>query len=178
MESLAQKMLGTLVDGVKGMANAAGIDLSGDSAAPAVNPPDAKPRPSRIEGAVADIDSRAQSGELNFDDFLTMAKAYAAMGDGGLPGVLPGQLSAEQLKETRDKFGRHTSMVEVMLPDEKADPSLLIEDLKKGGSRPGPRIQRIAAASNQPETEVALFLMQFEVRGSSPAPTRQPLHLP
>mmetsp|Transcript_22636 Transcript_22636/g.73205 ORF Transcript_22636/g.73205 Transcript_22636/m.73205 type:complete len:242 (+) Transcript_22636:28-753(+) len=167
MESLAQKMLGTLVDGVKGMADAAGIDLSGDSSAPAESQTVGTPRPSRIEGAVADIDARARSGELTFDDFLMMAKAYASMGDGALPGVLPGQLSAEQLKETRDKFGRHTSMVEVMLPDEKADPSLLIDDLKKGGSTPGPRIQRIAAASNQPETEVALFLMQFEAMRES-----------
>jgi hypothetical protein len=167
MESLAQKMLGTLVDGVKGVAGAAGINLSGaDSSAPAESPTDGKSRPSRVEGAVADIDARARSGQLTFDDFLTMAKAYASMGDMPMPGVLPGQLSAEQLKETREKFGRHSSMVEVMLPAEKADPSILIEDLKQGGSTPGPRIQRIAAASNQPETEVALFLMQFEVRAS------------
>ena len=44
---------------------------------------------------------------------------------------------------------------QVMLDDEKADPSMLIDDLKSGGSTPGPRIQRLAIASNLPETEVA-----------------------
>uniref|UniRef100_A0A6S9R8G3 Uncharacterized protein n=1 Tax=Chrysotila carterae TaxID=13221 RepID=A0A6S9R8G3_CHRCT len=53
-------------------------------------------------------------------------------------------------------------IVDVMLDEEKADPVLLIEDLKAGGATPGPRIQRLAKASGQPETEVALFLMQFE----------------
>merc|ERR1719174_920375 len=47
------------------------------------------------------------------------------------------------------------------MDDEKKDPSLLIEDLKAGAATPGPRIQRLAIASGQPETEVGLFLMQF-----------------
>merc|ERR1719171_335038 len=54
-----------------------------------------------------------------------------------------------------------------MLPEEVEDPELLMEDLKQGGSKPGPRIQRLAAASGEAETEVGLFLMQFEAMRES-----------
>ena len=36
------------------------------------------------------------------------------------------------------------------------DPELLLEDLKSGGSTPGPRMQRIATASGETEAEVGL----------------------
>ena len=44
---------------------------------------------------------------------------------------------------------RRTPMyaAEVMLEEERADPQLLMEDLKAGGATPGPRIQRLATAS-------------------------------
>merc|ERR1719331_3070058 len=71
-------------------------------------------------------------------------------------------LTPAQLAETREKFSKHAKIVEVMLEDEKEDPSMLLDDLKAGGATPGPRIQRLAVASNLPETEVGLFLMQFE----------------
>merc|ERR1719421_2061677 len=54
-----------------------------------------------------------------------------------------------------------------MLDDEKAEPDLLMEDLKTGAATPGPRIQRLAQASVQPATEVGLFLMQFEAMRES-----------
>ena len=57
-----------------------------------------------------------------------------------------------------------------MMDDEKDNPELLIEDLKAGGSTPGPRMQRLATASGESEQEVGLFLMQFEVRLPSPRP--------
>eukprot|EP00908_Phaeocystis_cordata_P005964 Transcript_16504.p1 GENE.Transcript_16504~~Transcript_16504.p1 ORF type:complete len:345 (-),score=94.10 Transcript_16504:210-1187(-) len=47
------------------------------------------------------------------------------------------------------------------------DPELLLEDLKSGGSTPGPRMQRIATASGETEAEVGLFLMQFEAMRES-----------
>ena len=59
---------------------------------------------------------------------------------------------------------------QVMMEDEKDDPELLMEDLKSGGSKPGPRMQRLATASGETEQEVGLFLMQFEVRLPSPRP--------
>jgi hypothetical protein len=59
---------------------------------------------------------------------------------------------------------------QVMMEDEKDDPELLLEDLKAGGSTPGPRMQRLATASGESEQEVGLFLMQFEVRLPSPRP--------
>ena len=61
---------------------------------------------------------------------------------------------------------------QVMMDDEKDNPELLIEDLKAGGSTPGPRMQRLATASGESEQEVGLFLMQFEVRLPSPRPFR------
>ena len=56
------------------------------------------------------------------------------------------------------------------MEDEKDDPELLMEDLKSGGSKPGPRMQRLATASGETEQEVGLFLMQFEVRLALPRP--------
>ena len=53
-------MFGTIVDGVKGVAAAAGMDTE---EAPAEAAGGAK-RPSDIEGVVADIDARAKTGEL------------------------------------------------------------------------------------------------------------------
>ena len=57
-------------------------------------------------------------------------------------------------------------IVEVMLEEELEDPELLIEDLKAGGSTPGPRLQRLAKASGEAETEVsgALVLRQSLAR--------------
>ena len=56
---------------------------------------------------------------------------------------------------------------QVMLPEEIENPELILEDIKKGGAAPGPRIQRLAKASDLPETEVALFAMQFEAMRES-----------
>uniref|UniRef100_A0A7S4B2W5 Signal recognition particle SRP54 subunit M-domain domain-containing protein n=1 Tax=Chrysotila carterae TaxID=13221 RepID=A0A7S4B2W5_CHRCT len=154
--SLAGKMFGTIADSVKDLAKAAGIGQETENAA---SPTKGKAA-SDIEGVVADLDMRAQSGELTFKDFITMSEAFLQM-DGKMPGM-PGKLTESQIAETRSKFEKHKKIVDVMLDEEKADPVLLIEDLKAGGATPGPRIQRLAKASGQPETEVALFLMQFE----------------
>ena len=43
----------------------------------------------------------------------------------------------------------------------------IAEILKEGGATPGPRMQRLAKASGEPEQEVALFLMQFEAMRES-----------
>merc|ERR1719152_1125846 len=76
-------------------------------------------------------------------------------------------LTPAQMAETKEKFEKHAKIVEVMLDDELDDPSILIEDLKKGGATPGPRIQRLAQASAIKETDVGLFLMQFEAMRES-----------
>jgi len=86
---------------------------------------------------VADIDGRAQTGDLTFNDFLAMSEAFTRM-DGSMPG-LPGQLSVAQIEETRDKIEKHQKIVNVMLDEEREQPQMLIDDLKAGGSKPGPR---------------------------------------
>merc|ERR1719163_953898 len=94
-----------------------------------------------------------------------MSEAFTKL-DGKMPG-LPGDLSDKQIAETREKFAQHEKIVEVMMDDELEDPALLMDDLKAGGARPGPRIQRLAEGSGLEETEVALFLMQFEAMRES-----------
>merc|ERR1719324_936162 len=55
---------------------------------------------------VADIDARAQTGELSFNDFLTLSEAFSGLGeDKQLPGMPT--LSAKQMLETREKFEKH-----------------------------------------------------------------------
>jgi len=164
MESLAQKMFGSVAEGFGDLAKMAGLDKLGQQEVAAI-PASSKTPDEKAEAIVADIDARAQSGDLDFNDFLTMSKAFTKMG-GNMPG-LPGELSSAQIEETREKFIKHEKIVEVMLDEELADPSLLLDDLKAGGSRPGPRMQRLAGASGLPETEVGLFLMQFEAMRES-----------
>jgi len=118
-----------------------------------------------VDQRYAALDARAQSGDVNFEDFLDMGRTFAKMGDN--VGSLPGQLSAKEVLETREKFAKHEKIVEIMLEDERLDPQLLIDDLKAGGSTPGPRIQRLASGSGQTEADVGLFIMQFEAMRES-----------
>lgn len=157
-DSLAGKMFGTVAESFKGL-----TDLVPSAEEPA--PPPAPSPGAQGEALVSDLDARAQTGELTFKDFLTMSQAFTKL-DGKMPG-LPGDLNEKQIAETREKFAQHEKIVEVMMEDELQDPQLLMEDIKKGGARPGPRIQRLAEGSGLEETEVALFLMQFEAMRES-----------
>ena len=112
--------------------------------------------------------TRARRRELTFSDFLTMSKAFTAM-DGKIPDQPGMKLNEIQIQETKAKFLKHERIVEVMLDEERADPSLLVEDLKAGASNPGPRLQRLATASQVSEQDVALFVMQFEAMRESTA---------
>jgi len=161
--SLGGKMLKTVTD----------LFPTGDEEAAAPAPEGDTPKGSRLlpkkntalEDAVSDIDSRASQGDITFRDFLTMSKTISGMGED--MSALPPGLSAKQILELREKISRHEKIVEVMMEDEKDDPELLLEDLKAGGSTPGPRMQRLATASGESEQEVGLFLMQFEAMRES-----------
>jgi len=161
--SLGGKMLKTVTD----------LFPTGDEEAAAPAPEGDTPKGSRLlpkkntalEDAVSDIDSRASQGDITFRDFLTMSKTISGMGED--MSALPPGLSAKQILELREKISRHEKIVEVMMEDEKDDPELLLEDLKAGGSTPGPRMQRLATASGELEQEVGLFLMQFEAMRES-----------
>lgn len=155
MKTLAEEMFGDVFKGVKSAVDS----LSADG-------PD-EPAPPSGDQAASELDARAQAGTITFDDFITMASAFAGLGDDRVSGVLPGKLSAAELAETRQKLQKHERIVEVMLPEERADPELLIEDVKSGGSTPGPRLQRLAKAVDVPETEIALFVMQFDAMRES-----------
>lgn len=163
--SLAAQMGRTLSDSFSGLASRFGQGDDDAKEEDAADKPEGSPVDSAVNAEVADIDARAQTGELSFKDFLTMSEAFAGLGDQQLPGVPT--LTPAQMAETREKFERHAKICEVMLDDEKEDPALLIEDLKAGAATPGPRIQRLASASGQDATEVALFLMQFEAMRES-----------
>jgi len=184
MESLASQMGKTVSEGLKDLqkgidktvgggiteiAKVAGVDVPESSTddAPAAQSGTrlAEPGPSKLEAAVADLDARAQSGDVNFRDFMTMSRSIAGMGDD--LSALPAGLSSAQLLEVREKVTKHERIVECMLEEELDDPELLMEDLKTGGSTPGPRMQRLAQASGEKETEVGLFLMQFEAMRES-----------
>jgi len=172
--SLGAKMFGTVADGLKDLADGAkdlaekaGIEM-GDEDEAADTPAASEsgpPKNTALENAVKDIDGRAAAGEVTFRDFLTMSRTISGMDDS--MSALPPGLSASQLLELREKVVKHEKIVEVMMDEEKDDPELLLEDLKSGGSTPGPRMQRIATASGETEAEVGLFLMQFEAMRES-----------
>ena len=173
--SLAGKMWGSVSSGLSDLAKSTGLDeklkeagFGADDEAVAASAPSAATGSSRTEAAVSDLDARAQTGELTFSDFLTMSKAFTAM-DGKIPDQPGMKLNEIQIQETKAKFLKHERIVEVMLDEERADPSLLVEDLKAGASNPGPRLQRLATASQVSEQDVALFVMQFEAMRESTA---------
>ena len=173
--SLAGKMWGSVSSGLTDLAKQTGLDealkgLGGDEedAPEAAASAAGAAAASRSEAAVSDLDARAQTGELTFSDFLTMSKAFTAM-DGKIPDQPGMKLNEIQIQETKAKFLKHERIVEVMLDEERADPSLLVEDLKAGASNPGPRLQRLATASQVSEQDVALFVMQFEAMRESTA---------
>jgi len=161
MESLAQKMFGDVFKGVQNMAESV---MPKEEEAPEID------ESKGADDVVADIDERAKTGDITFDDFMTMSKAFVTLDgrEGGLSGaVLPGKLSDAELAETRQKILKHEKIVEVMLDEERTNPQLLVDDLVEGSAKPGPRTQRLAVASDLPETEVALFVMQFEAMRES-----------
>lgn len=159
--SLAGKMFGTVAEGLQDLGKMMGIDGEDDAPkAPQEQSAGSNRSAVAVDPTISDLDARAQTGELTFKDFLTMSKTFAKLGN-DMPGVM-GTMSEKQLEEVREKFAKHEQIVEVMLEDELNDPEILMEDLKAGASVAGPRIQRLAKATSLPETEVALFLMQFE----------------
>ena len=110
--SLAQQMANTVSDaGINRLFPAAAklfgieVDEEEDSAAApaaASGPTDAS---AAAAAEVADIDARAQTGELSFTDFLTMSEAFAGLGeDKQLPGMPT--LTPAQMAETREKFDK------------------------------------------------------------------------
>jgi len=159
--SLAGKMFGTLADGIGGLAKSMGVE---DKPA---EPTEADIK-NQDNAVAADLDARAQSGEITFQDFLTISQSFMQMDKvGGMSAALPGQLTDAEIAETRQKIAKHEKIVDVMLEEERLSPQLLVEDVKAGGAVPGPRLQRLAKASGQPESEVALFVMQFEAMRES-----------
>merc|ERR1719454_2878843 len=86
--------------------------------------------------------------------------------DDGLS-ALPQGLSSKQVLELREKVTKHEKIVEVMLEEELDEPQLLLDEFTESGREPGPRMQRLAKASGEAETEVGLFLMQFEAMRES-----------
>merc|ERR1719183_2295064 len=159
MKTLAEEMFGDVFKGISDMTKKIGDAADAEDT----------PAPPSADDVVSDLDARAQKGELTFGDFLTMSRAFSGMGDDSVEGALAGagKLTPAELAETRQKFAKHERIVEVMLPEEVEDPALLVDDVKSGGATPGPRLQRLAKASNLPETEVALFVMQFEAMRES-----------
>ena len=161
MKTLAEEMFGDVFKGIKGLADQAAALAGGDSAEEEVTPE------TRGNAVASDLDRRAQSGELNFNDFLTIGSAFAGLGDTKVAGVLPGKLTPAELADARQKLVMHQRIVEVMLDEEREQPELLLDEVKSGNATPGPRLQRLATASMLPETEVAMFVMQFEAMRES-----------
>ena len=85
MESLAGKMFGDVFGGLKDAAGKIGDQLGGgdegDEAVPAADGPAA------ADAVAADLDARAATGDLSFNDFLTLSSAFENMGGKNIPGM-------------------------------------------------------------------------------------------
>ena len=98
--SLAGKMFGTIAESFEGLAKS--ISSEDDA------PPEPYPNIEQRDNAVAaDLDARAQRGEITFDDFLTISKSFTQIDQmGGMGAVLPGKLTDAEIADTRMKIGK------------------------------------------------------------------------
>merc|ERR1719454_1222756 len=83
MQSLAEQMFGDVFKGIKSGVDAVSKAIGSEDEASALPPP-----PSGDEVAT-DLDERAKSGDITFDDFMTMSSAFGNLGDDSVRGVLP-----------------------------------------------------------------------------------------
>ena len=163
--SLGGVMAKQLFGGLQGVFDRLKDDDGSSATAVSVTDVAAGREAARAEGAaVADIDARAQQGDVTFEDFLKVGRTFRQMG-GKMPGM-PGTLSETQVKETLEKFDLHEKIVLSMTDEEKADPQLLMDDLKDTDNK-CPRVQRLAKASGCEEKQVALFCADFEAMRQS-----------
>ena len=63
-------------------------------------------------GVISDIDKRAQSGDVSFEDFLKIGRTFKQF-KGKVPGM-PGTLTDDQVQETLKKFEIHEKIVNAM----------------------------------------------------------------
>merc|ERR1719217_2056256 len=93
---------------------------------------------------ISDIDKRAQSGDVSFEDFLKVGRTFKQMG-GKVPGM-PGTLTDDQVQETLKKFEIHEKIVNAMTDKERADPQIMLDDVENTDEN-CPLIQRAAKDS-------------------------------
>jgi signal recognition particle GTPase len=115
-------------------------------------------------GVISDIDNRAVSGKVTFDDFLKVGRTFKQMG-GKVPGM-PGTLTDEQVQDTLKKFELHEKIVAAMTDKERSDPQILMDDVANTDEN-CPLIQRVAKDSGCAEKDVALFMADFEAMRQS-----------
>lgn len=114
--------------------------------------------------AISDIDKRAASGDLTYQDFIGLSRTFTELG-GNVPGM-PSQLSAAEVQQTKEKFVKHEKIVQAMTPDELSDPTLMSLDLADAENK-CPRVQRLSLESGCSEKDVALFVAEFEAMRQS-----------
>lgn len=88
--------------------------------------------------------------------------------DGKVPGASGKTLSNKEILETKAKFVKHEKIVRAMLPEERENPDLMVEDLNNTDDKL-PRVQRLARESGVSERDVALFVAEFEAMRTSTA---------
>ena len=115
-------------------------------------------------GVISDIDKRAQSGDVSFEDFLKIGRTFKQF-KGKVPGM-PGTLTDDQVAETLKKFEIHEKIVNAMTDKERADPQIMLDDVENTDEN-CPLIQRVAKDSGCAEKDVALFLADFEAMRQS-----------
>ena len=116
--------------------------------------------------AISEIDQRAASGEVTYQDFIAMSRTFAEL-NGEVPGMP--KLSPSEVAETKRKFEKHERIVQAMSQEELKDPQLMVDDIDSinNGETKGPRVQRLALESGVPEKDVLLFVAEFEAMRES-----------
>ena len=113
------------------------------------------------------MEDRLKTGDMSFEDFLKQVKMMqkagsiaAMMKQGPFAG---GGASDATLAEGQKKMERYGSYVELMSEEERANPSLLIDEAKavRSGSMAPDRLQKLADAAGCGIEDVGAFVTEF-----------------
>lgn len=115
------------------------------------------------------MEERLKAGEMSFDDFYKQVQVMQKAGNlqamlkkGPFAGA--GKEADAQLEEGAKKMKRYAEFIEVMDAEDRANPSLLIDEAKlvRGGAKPD-RLEKLAKASGSSVEQAGQFITEFSV---------------
>jgi len=104
---------------------------------------------------------RLKAGKMNFDDFLQKVEEINSSPNVGLS-----KKEKAEIDKAKERTAVYPEYLKVMLPEEKEEPQLLVEEfhgLQRKGYMSAPRMGRIADETGREINEVFQFVAEYEM---------------